>query len=136
MFILRQSHQDAFQHQAEEYFVREVMTYLRENHSETIVKLPSGELTVRALDNDGLRTMVISGIKKARCYGITWCSTIISFVVIMFEAAPNFDEEQQIQKILTTASVLPDRRIDLLWQQTEDGTWLRVSRNYQPESWC
>lgn len=135
MFILRQTHQGAFQNQAEECFVREVMTYLRENHSETIVKLPSGELTVRELDDNALRKMIIGGIEKARRYGMLWCSTLISFVIIMFEAAPNFDEDEQIRKLLTSDSIFPESRIDSIWNQTDEETWLRVSRNYQPESW-
>jgi hypothetical protein len=135
MFTLRQTHNEAFQSKAEADFVREVMQYLRENHAETIVKLPNGEFKVIDLPEETLRKMVEGGIAKARSYGITWRSTLISFVVIMFVSAPNFDENKAVNDVLENSGLTPNLRIDEIWEVTFDETWGEVEKNYQISAW-
>lgn len=135
MFTLRETHNQAFQTKAEADFVCEVMQYLRENHAETIVKLPDGEFKVIALPEAILQKMVEGGIRKARNYGMTWQSSLISFVVIMFVSAPNFDENDNIRKLLTEELGFPDYRISKIWSETSDKIWNRIIENYKTESW-
>lgn len=135
MFTLRQAHQDAFQAKAEENFVHKVMAYLREKHADTKVKLPTGEFTVAQLPEETLRRMIISGISKAQIYGMTWHSTIIAFVVIMFVAAPNFDEHPQIRDVWGVAKKFPNIFVDILWSNTNEDVWQDIVLEYEPKSW-
>ena len=123
MFTLRQQHQSAFQTKAEADFVREVMQYLRENHADTIVKLPNGEFKVADLPEETLRRMIEGGIVKAINYGIILQSTLISFVVIMFVSAPHFDKHPKIKSILEEQVVVPDLRIGEIWKRTNLKLW-------------
>ena len=136
MFTLSQTHNQAFQAKAEVYFVREVMQFLRENHAETVVKLPHDEFKVADLPEETLQKMVIGGIAKARSYGMTWQSTLISFVVIMFVSAPNFDEDEQIQEILEdNINFYPNLVIDALWDTIKEEIWKKIINSYNTKSW-
>lgn len=135
MFTLSQTHNQVFQAKAESDFVREVMQYLRENHAETIVKLPNGEFGVADLREETLRKMVIGGIAKARSYGMTWRSTLISFVVIMFVSAPNFDEYEIVNETFANSGLTPNLRIDELWEVTSNIDWETIEHNYQILAW-
>lgn len=135
MFKLSQTHAQAFQAKAEADFVREVMQYLRENHAETIVKLPNGEFKVIDLPEKTLQKMVEGGIAKARNYGMTWRSTLISFVVIMFVSAPSFDKNKYVLGVLENSGLTPNLRIDEIWEVTSDETWTEIEENYQVSAW-
>lgn len=135
MFQLSQTHNQAFRSKSEADFVREVMQCLRENHVETIVKLPNGEFKVADLPEATLQKMVEGGITKARSYGMTWRSTLISFVVIMFVSAPNFDENEQIRKILETPVLPMNIRVDLLWDKTKNEDWEQIQEEYDYTYW-
>ena len=82
-----------------------------------------------------LQKMVVGGIAKARSYGMTWESTLISYVVIMFVSAPNFEENIYIQSVLSDEHEIPDRRIDCLWINTNDEIWDEIIKNYEPNCW-
>lgn len=135
MFQLNRKHNQAFQSKAEADFVREVMQYLWESHSDTIVILPNGEFIVADLPEETLRKMVEGGIAKARSYGMTWRSTLISFVVIMFVSAPNFDENKIVINVLENSGLTSNLRVDELWETTSDENWEEVEKNYQESAW-
>lgn len=135
MFKLSQTHNQAFQAKAEADFVREVMQYLRENHAETVVRLPKGKFKVADLLEETLRKMVEGGIANARSYGMTWRSTLISFVVIMFVSAPNFDENEVVNEVLKNSGLTPNLRIDQIWETTSDATWEKIEEDYQIATW-
>lgn len=135
MFKLSQAHNQAFQAKAEADFVREVMQYLRENHAETIVKLPNGEFKVIDLPEQTLQKMVEGGIAKARGYKFTRRRHLISFVVLMFSSAPNFDEHPKINAILDSKYLIPSLRFNFLWENTNDEIWKEVEARYNCDDW-
>ena len=100
-----------------------------------VVKLPDGEFIVAVLPEATLRKMVVGGLAKARSYGMTWRSTLISFVVIMFVAAPNFDENPKVRKTLNTPVLPMNLRIDLLWGKTTKEDWDQLEKAYDCEVW-
>ncbi len=135
MFKLREIHNQAFQAKAETDFVREVMQYLRENHAETVAKLPNGDFKVADLPEAILQKMVEGGISKARNYGLIRRRHLISFVVVMFVSAPNFDEYAQVNDILTSKHLIASLRFDSLWVEINDEMWEEIEKNYDFNEW-
>ena len=135
MFTLRQQHQSAFQTKAEADFVREVMNYLRENHADTFVKLPNGEFKVVDLPEKTLQKMVEGGIAKARNYEIERRQHLISFIVIMFVSAPNFDEHSKVSSILNLNNQTPAVKFESLWIEISDEHWEEVGKKYDSSQW-
>ncbi len=135
MFQLSQTHNQAFQAKAEADFVREVMQYLRENHAETIVKLPNGEFTVIDLPEETLQQMVEVGIAKARGYGLIRRRHLISFVVVMVVSAPNFDKHPKANHVLTSKYLIPSLRFDSLWIEISNEMWKEIENIYDSSEW-
>ena len=135
MLKIRKDQIDLFQPDAEEAFIRRVMNYVRERHGDRIVKLPAGETIVAGLPEETLRQMVEGGIARARAYGITWKSSLISYVVLMFLTAPNFDEHRAVYGYLTNERIEADRRIDAMMDELPNKVWQEVEDIYAPENW-
>jgi hypothetical protein len=133
--VIRKQQMEAFQPVAEAAFVRKVADYLRETHAEVKVRLPGGDLTVRQIPDETLLEMAQNGIARARGYGITWKSTLKAFVVLMFVAAPNFDEHPLVSRVLQNDEFAPDSRIDRLWERISEHNWDAVKQNYDPAAW-
>src|SRR5580765_6774804 len=58
---------------------------------------------MRTLDHDPellAGKMIATGIERAKSYGLTKPEDVAAFVAVMFEVAPNFDEQQEINAIL------------------------------------
>jgi hypothetical protein len=135
MLKIRPEQYEVFKPVAEEVFTREIVAYLRKAYADRVVKLPNGPTTIEGLSEEKLRLMVKGGITRARRYDLTGKASLITFVVIMFLTAPNFDEHPLIKHVLTSQSVPPDARIDELWQRTVDQNWVAVRTSYDPEVW-
>jgi hypothetical protein len=135
MLKIRPEQMDSFAETAQAAFVRRVAVYLREKHSEVIVELPDATLAVKQIPEDMLCEMARRGVERAREYGMAWESSITAFVVLMFVAAPNFDDHPLIQRTLKDESIPPDSRIDQLWERTTDQNWEAVERGYDPQGW-
>jgi hypothetical protein len=124
-----------FQPEAEAAFVREVMEYLRENHAAQEVETPRGKTTVRALPDAALREMVEDGIRRGRDYRIDWRSTLISFVVLLFVGAPNFDEHPKVSGFFVGAETVDDAALESLLDEMTDEDWDEVENNYDSQAW-
>jgi hypothetical protein len=140
MLTIRPEQLEAFDPVAEANFERRVAEYMRENHADVAVKLPSGEgeskaVEVKALDDETLLRLARTGIARARSYGMTWESSITAFVVLTFVAAPNFDDHPLIRRVLEDAGVEPDQRIEQLWDQTTEENWEIAASNYDASRW-
>jgi hypothetical protein len=135
MLKIRSEQMRPFEAQAENAFIERVMNYLRENHADDVVLLPESESKVSALPDKVLREMVEGGIDHARNYGITWKSALISFVVLMFIIAPNFDESERAEGILKDGGIPADERVDKLLDELTDEEWDEIAKDYKPEAW-
>jgi len=79
--------------------------------------------------------MVQNGIDRARGHGLGWESSLAAFVVIMFVAAPNFDQHPLIKRVLQDDDAPPDARIERLWHRISNQNWRAVEAYYDPNAW-
>ena len=135
MLTIRPEQFHVFQPVAEAAFVRRVLEHLLERHSKVVVQLPNEVVPIKHVSNEKLFRVVRNGILRARAYGLGWESSVTAFVVLMFIAAPNFDEHPLIQRILKDERVPADSRIDELWERTSDENWEVVRKNYDVTAW-
>ena len=161
MLIVRPAQLEAFQSQADAAFEMQIVEYLQEEHGEDLVRLPTGVLvieqpsaktlrerneddfeqfpagmfSVEELPDEILLEMVRNGIARARNYGMSWESSLTAFVVLMFVIAPNFDQHPNIQQVLKDTTIVPDERIDHLWERTSEEDWEKVEQHYDSSAW-
>jgi hypothetical protein len=133
---IRPEQLEAFQPVAEAGFARRLTEYIHKAHADAMVRLPSGAISVNRLSNALLARMVLNGIARGRGYGISWESSLAAFVVIMFVAAPNFDQHPLIQRALLDDTSEPDRRIEGLWRRISSQNWRAVEAYYDPGAWA
>lgn len=135
MLIIRSEQIKVFQADAESAFVRRVMDYLKENHAETLVRLPHSTSSVAELPDEILQTTVQSGIKRGSSYGIALKSTLLSFVVILFLAAPNFDEHPKAVSFFSQKENIDDNDFEGLIDEMTDEDWAEVEARYNNQMW-
>jgi hypothetical protein len=132
---IRPEQLEAFQPVADAAFVGRLAKYLRANHADAVVKLPSGAVAVARLPEATLTTMVRGGMSRARSYGLTWESSLASFIVLMFLAAPNFDTHPLVQRVLQDRNAEPQDRIGNLWSRVSPQNWKAVYSYYDSNAW-
>jgi hypothetical protein len=135
MLTIRREQFSVFDQVTEAAFIRRVVEHLAEEHSDTLVKTSVAESTLRELPGADLHEMVRRGVERARAYGLTWESSLTSFVVLMFVVAPNFDEHPLIKRVLQDNNVEPDLRIDRLWELTSEENWEAAAAGYDAGAW-
>jgi hypothetical protein len=126
---------EAFSAVADELLLRRVVDHLREKYGDTVVQLPSGLLIVSEIGEDELKTIVGTGISRARCYGLSHESTLAAFIALMFEAAPNFDQYPLMQQILHDENIPANSRIDLLLSKASEEDWEAIKGSYSAGAW-
>jgi hypothetical protein len=85
----------AFDAYAEERFVDRAASYVRTEFGSAI----------DPIDDVELRAMVKNGIARARRHGITLESSLVRFLLLMFQVAPNFDEHPAFACVLADADL-------------------------------
>jgi hypothetical protein len=135
MLRIRREQYEVFKPVAEEVFLAEVIDYLKREYGDREVRLPESTTPIDAIPVEKLRAMVENGISRARSYGIQGKSSLLSFVVIMFLTAPNFDQHPLIKHILDSSDITAESRIEELWQRTVDQNWIVVRESYDPNFW-
>ena len=133
--IIRSPQFTVFQQQADARFIERVVGELLETDADVVVRFPTYTTTVSEIPYETLQFMVTSGIERARSYDMTWESTLVSFVSLMFSVAPNFDEHPLIQRVLKDPAILPDERIDHLWEKISEKNWQAVEQHYDSSVW-
>ena len=135
MLIIRREQFEVFKPIAEEVFITSVVEYVRTAHGVRTILLPDGVTTIDAIPETTLRAMVKGGIEEARNYDLTSKSAIISYVVLMFLTAPNFDQHPLIQHTLLDEKIDPNLRLNELWTKTVDQNWVAIKQSYEPSEW-
>lgn len=125
MIQIRPEQIRAFDASVEDSLVSRIVQHLRAHHGDAVGQLP----------DDGLRDMVAQGLKRARKYGLAWESSLTTFVALMFEIAPNFDEHPAFQRILRDPSVPPDHRMDALGARITDAQWEQAEALHDSAAW-
>lgn len=135
MLKIRSEQIRPFEQDAENAFIERVMSFLRENHADEKVCFRGKKSLVAELPENDLRTMVENGVARARSYGLTWKSSLISFVVLMFSVAPNFDRHLFVWGTLRDDNIPAERRIDVIIEQMSDEDWRIIAEGYDEKAW-
>jgi hypothetical protein len=125
MFRLRDQHIDALRPQAEAEFIVRIAAHLKKQ------AFPE----VSTLDDEALMRRIRLGLTRARRYRMLRESTLVAYVALMFQFAPNFDELPKFAAVLADRKIPPDDRIDELVSCASDGDWQEVIRRSDPNFW-
>jgi hypothetical protein len=126
MLVIRQEQIDALIKGSDEEFVEFLVGHVRAEFPEKAAER----------DDETLRAMVKGGIERAESHGFTTAEDITAFISIMFEIAPNFDEQTQIKAVLDDEKFPPEDRIERLWSPlVTDENWEEAENNYHENAW-
>ena len=89
-------------------FVREILDHVTHTMPEE----------VRGIPPHLVAAMIETGIERARGHGLSTDEDIVAFVGVMFEIAPNFDDEPTLRAVLAEKTLTPAQR----WQALFAGT--------------
>jgi hypothetical protein len=135
VFTVKSEQIRLFQPEAEAAFARQVFDYVKENHAADGVATVHGKSRVGELPDDVLRQMVEDGIRRGRDYRIEWQSTLLTFVVLLFMTAPNFDEHPKVSSFFVGAETIDDAALESLLDEMTDEDWDEVENSYDPQAW-
>ena len=126
MLVIRQEQMDALIKGTDDEWVETLVRQTKEDDPEISKKY----------DDDALRSMVRVGIKKAEHYGFTAADDQAAFVSIMFEVAPNFDDQDEIRAVLEESGLKPSYRLEKLFSSAvPEEVWDKAEENYKEEAW-
>ena len=126
MLVIRQEQIDTLIKKSDEEFVEFLVAHVKEEYPGK-----SSEY-----DEETLRVIVRSGIERAESHDLRTAEDITAFVSIMFEIAPNFDEQPQIKAVLDDENFLPGDRIDRLGSPAvSEEAWNEAEENYNEDAW-
>lgn len=86
-------------------------------------------------DDEKLSAMIQIGIERAKSHDIERAEDIGAFVALMFEIAPNFDEQDEIKIVLADTNFPVSDRLAQLWERTSDEAWEKAEQNYKSDVW-
>ena len=109
----------------ERTFARDLLASIHKRYPEVVAGLPD-ELLLRRIEH---------GIEKASRYEIRSRFGVACFAQLMFLIAPDFDEDAVFRKRLQDRRFSPDRRIEILLQETKDADWEEAKRRCHPNAW-
>ncbi|HTW57165.1 MAG TPA: DUF4123 domain-containing protein [Terriglobales bacterium] len=122
---IRPEQQQQFKKSAETSFVNRCAQFLRD-------KLPE---QAGALPYPVLRQRVEVGIARAQSYGVTWRSSLLMFVTLMFELGPTFDLHPSIRPLLQDTRVRPDNRVKHIVRVISPDNARRIAEDANPKLW-
>jgi hypothetical protein len=126
MLVIRQEQIDALIKGTDEEFVEFLVGHVKEEFPEKAAER----------DEETLRAMVRGGIRRAESHGFKTAEDITAFISIMFEIAPNFDEQPQIKTVLDDEGFAPEDRLERLWSPlVTDEAWEEAEKNYHENAW-
>jgi len=87
-------------------------------------------------DDKTLRKMVENGIERAKSHDLANAEDLTDFVLLMFDVAPNFDEQIQIKAVLDDERIPPDERIERARSPlVPAAAWEEAKNNYDENAW-
>jgi hypothetical protein len=126
LFPLRPEHVEALRRPADEALAREIMEFIGQLRPAVVANLPK----------DVFMKRVLVGIDRARQYKFSRKSSVASFVTLMFDVAPNFDEQPAIKAVLTDPRYTPDARMDMLIGRTRAEHWDEAECRADAKVWA
>jgi len=103
-----------------------------------VIKLALGETNparISGIEGSMLADMIRAGIERARSHELSRAEDIAAFVAVMFEIAPNFDEQSQINDLLNHPKMTPTFRFYQTFEGVPETAWEEAERNYNVEIW-
>jgi hypothetical protein len=129
MFIVRRDQYNAFLQSDPARFVEHIQRHIAAIMPDEIRGIPSQLVLV----------MIEAAIERARSHGLTTDEQIFGFVSVMFEIAPNFDEEPTLRAILSDTRFTPAERWESMFADTPDlqAAWERAAQPafYNEQAW-
>lgn len=117
MVLRFEKHQyDTLLQRNEPNFVDNILASVKEIRPET--RLP----------DDMLRHDIRTGIERARAHWLRSDAHVSEYVLIMFEIAPNFDQQSDIKRVLADTSMSPTERWERLFKPDMDPAWADADR--------
>lgn len=98
------------------------------------IRLANGT-RVAGYDDKDLSAMVKIGITRARSHGLTRAEAIAAFVAVMFEVAPRFDEQPEINEVLKDEKLSPEVRFFQIFDRVQDTAWIEAQKKYEDSFW-
>jgi hypothetical protein len=129
MLIIRPNQFDQYLQHDPERFIDHLLNFITETMPDEI----------RGIPPHLVREQIRVAIARARKYGLTKDEQVMGFVSVMFEIAPNFDEEPVLQRILTNTRLSPSERWEALFADTPElnAAWERAAhpKFYDANAW-
>ncbi len=91
--------------------------------------------SVENYTDETLRSMVKTGIERAKSHGFERAEDIASFVAVMFEISPRFDTNEEIKAVLDDETVPHERKFENLFGRIPDETWAEAENSYDAKIW-
>ena len=118
----------------------QIQSFIAKNDDELVdvIKLALGETNparISGIDAGVLGQMIKVGIDRARSHELSRAEDVAAFVAVMFEIAPNFDEQPQINDLLNHPNMTPTFRFYQIFEGVPDTVWEEAERNYNTEAW-
>jgi hypothetical protein len=98
------------------------------------VRVANGERVAKYSDNE-LQSMVKIGIERSRSRGLVFAEDIAAYVAIMFEVAPRFDEQPEINTVLVDETLPFSLRLELLFAPAMEPAWSDAEKKYEDSFW-
>lgn len=126
MLVIRQEQIDALIKGTDEEWIEFLVRHVKEEFPDKTAEY----------DDETLRVMVRQGIERAEKHELTTAEDQTAFISIMFEIAPNFDEQPQIKAVLDDEQFAPEDRIERLWSPlVSEEDWEEAEKNYNEKAW-
>ena len=90
---------------------------------------------VKDYEAEVLRSMVKTAIARARSHDLTKAEDIAAFSAVMFEIAPNFDEQPDVKLVLGDATFPPAERFYQLFARVNEESWAEAEKRYDELVW-
>lgn len=124
-FVLRHQHIEAFQKLGEKDFVESMLSHLRTHHEESVAEL----------SDPIVRNRIKTGMARAKRYGLLRRDHLTGYIALMFDIAPNFDEQPVIHRILKPLNVPAEARMERLSSAPTPEDWLEAVDLADPSVW-
>lgn len=125
MLVIRREQLEAFIAPDETALINVVSRAVREANGER----------VRSYEDKVLDETVKIGIERARSRGLKFAEDIAAFVAVMFEVAPRFDEQAEIDAVLSDENLTPELRFKTLFARVAEPAWLDAEKKYEDSFW-
>ena len=125
MLVIREKQIQHFIAEDEPTLIRLIRQIIREANPER----------VSGYSDQLLDAMIKIGVERAKSHELTLAEDITAFVGVMFEVAPNFDTQKDIEATFKDTLFSPTDRFKQLWNRISDAAWTEAETNYDVKIW-